>query len=67
MSYAQDRAITQGYDAACKAKKDADSPYHQCHPMFEPWWQACVLKSDIPDYGLERVRKEVKARAKRKN
>lgn len=67
MSYAVDRAINYGYDAACRNRKDADGPYDLRHPMWRYFWEAVVLKSDIPDYGLERVRKEVKARVKTKN
>lgn len=65
MSYAIDRAITNGYDSACAHKKEAPHlAYDYKHPMWRWFWGAVVLKSDIPDYGLERVRKEVIARVK---
>lgn len=64
MSYAQDRAINAGYDHACHNRKDGESAYHARHPMFRWFWEACVMKSDIPDYGLEQVRREVLRRVR---
>jgi hypothetical protein len=66
VSYAIDRAIEAGYDAACRNRKDADNPYNVRHPMWRWCWEAQVIKSDIPDYGLERVRREVLARVRLK-
>lgn len=67
MSYAQERAIQSGYDSACYFRKEVGhEPYDARHPMFRYWWEAKVMKSDIPDYGLERIKSEVLQRVKTK-
>lgn len=64
MTHAIHCAINQGIDAARIAGKDADSPYHNCHPMFRYWWEALVMKYDDRDKSESCVRKAVLQRVK---
>lgn len=65
--YAVDRAIQQGIDAARVARKDADAPYDDRHPMFRYWWSAVVAKSDCRDLTDARIREHVIRECTRKS
>lgn len=55
-----DRVIEQGIDNARNNRKDGEFEYHQHHYLFKPWWEAVVMKSDMPDYSEARIKRLVR-------
>ena len=49
------RAISQGIDSARFNRKEGEFEYQMGHPLFKPWWEAVVMKSDVPDYSESRI------------
>lgn len=67
MTYGINRAIEQGIDAARFHGKDADSPYHDRHPLFIYWFAAMVTKADCRDLSERRIRERVLSQHKPRN
>ncbi len=57
-------AVRQGMEAARFYGKDAPSPYHVRHWLWQPWWEALVVKADCPDWSEQRVLAHVTPRIK---
>lgn len=55
-----DRAISQGIDSARHHRKDGAAPYNQYHPLFKAWWEAVVLKADLPFMSDNEIHQRVK-------
>ncbi len=58
------RAIRQGIDSARHHRKDGEFYYDQGHPLFKPYWEAVVLKSDCRDLADDRIVRIVQKRLK---
>jgi hypothetical protein len=59
-SWLIDRAISQGIESARHNRKDGEFEYDLKHPLFNPWWEGVVMKSDCPDYSDSRIKRLAK-------
>lgn len=62
-----DYAIQHGIDSARAYRKDGMSPYHQMDPRFRYWWEAVVLKSDLPDLSDREIGKRVREKYRQRS
>ncbi len=60
------RAIQQGIDSARVYRKDGPWPYHQHHPLFNYFWEACVLYSDCPWLSDRQIAQDVTMRLEKR-